>query len=128
MLIAAISMLMSAASQELHIKTNGKHTVLEPSHYHTESSSASTREEDLAQHVQADPDEILATQLSQEAPHTQLNTVSHSNAAGETGFQKESTVKEHWGEKNETENASSGRSGHLEVNTIDRELPASIRR
>lgn len=108
LLIIVASLVLAANSQDVHSSIRTRNTVLEPAHYKTESTSSSTREEDLVQHVQAEPDEALASQLTQEAPHIQFSAVQHATSA-DTTFQKDSTNKEHWREKNETHSTVAGR-------------------
>lgn len=106
-LLAAFSLLHGVRLDEVHAKVHARSTVLEPAHYKTEEASSSTREEDLVQHVQTEPDEQLAKQMTQEAPHIQFSN-AHRVASGELTYQKDSITKEHWREKNDTESTASG--------------------
>lgn len=100
-----------ATSQASHSTALGRNTVLEPAHYHTETISASTREEDLAQHVQAgtETSTTTASQHTQDSPHMITKSAEMAAAiATDEILHQTATTKGHWGEKNTTAGSSSG--------------------
>lgn len=107
-LLISIGLLSAVTSQEIHTRGLIRGAILEPAHYHTDTTSASTREEDLAQHVQADVNATTIAKPAQEMPHALLKSTAQSSAVEDLVYQKDTTTKQHWGEKNASLSTISG--------------------
>ena len=107
-LLAIFGLLSAVTSQEVHTRGLVRGAILEPAHYHSDTTSASTREEDLAQHVQADVNTSFTANPAQETPHTLSKSAVQSSVVEDTTYQMDTTTKQHWGEKNASLSTISG--------------------
>lgn len=120
-LLVTLGLITAVSTQEIHTRGLARGGILEPAHYHSDTTSASTREEDLAQHVQSDVNATSATAKSaQETPHSVINTAVQSSVVEDTTYQKDTTTKQHWGEKNASISTISGRASRDALNILAR--------
>ena len=105
LLLATTSLFPATWGQDVHSRIAGKGAVLEPAHYNSDTGSASTLREDLAQHFQKDINET-GFRLSQELPLiSKMNRISATG--GDKALRKDVT-KQHWEEKNATVSSETG--------------------